>query len=350
MLNTMAHGARVGITAIIEDWISQFLRRLVAHLSVRNFFSILALLFPAVYLLNLTFPIHVHIPCTVSHTLGRSEYSPFLKWPFSFVAETSSIAEINQRIREIERLLSCKDLGCPLRQEFHNIVNTAILRYAKDTVARRDFALHVGGAHSIPSLTSPTHTSMSYMRRWKLKLSSWMTDIDLLALAGHLPVVALDDELQPGACWAFSGSKGVLGIALSEEVHIQNITIDHIAADLTGDITQAPRHMVLWGRIDGEHNLAKATEYEKQNISSATRLSFPKHIHTDSAIYRPLANFQYDIYAPSNVQTFSVDPDMLSLGIGCSVVVLEVKHNWGSPLSTCLYRVRIHGEPIRKTV
>ncbi|KII90916.1 hypothetical protein PLICRDRAFT_60427, partial [Plicaturopsis crispa FD-325 SS-3] len=191
----------------------------------------------------------------------------------------------------------------------------------RDTIGYRDFASLGGGAIDLPHLTSPTYRSEALQSRLSIPvIRSWFTRADDYT---HLPATALHDDISPGSCWDFAGYQGQLGVALSEEVHIDNVTIDHLAAPLASqsEIASAPRDIVLWGRVEDKNlDLARSLP-QAALLSPLTRPADP----SPDALYIALAS---------------------SLDMGFKTVVFQVNDNWGSNKSTCIYRVRVHGRSV----
>jgi len=51
-----------------------------------------------------------------------------------------------------------------------------------------------------------------------------------------------------------------------------------------------------------------------------------------------LTSFTYDPSAPSHIQTFPVDNEIVEMGLDVGIVIFSVVSNWGGDF-TCLYRV-----------
>lgn len=239
-----------------------------------------------------------------------------------------------------------------------HLVDSAVSRSSKDTLARPDFALYSVGAQLIPSLTSETYEIRPSGLRSQL--------VGLLTggygfAVGRPPVTALHHENQVGHCWPFPGSQGQLAVRLSAPVYISDVTIDHVAREIATDLRSAPRQMELWGLVEGKENAAKVREWRERRQAArdedaiAAELegrSFddpdpePMYPRTlpKSPEYVRIANFTYNIHSPDHIQTFPVRQDIHDLGIDFGVVVLIVKSNWGMDEFTCLYRLRVHGE------
>ena len=237
----------------------------------------------------------------------------------------------------------------------NQLVDSAVSKMSKDTLARPDFAMYSSGASVVPSLTSET---------FEIKPQGLTSRVLGLVTGngyavGRPPVTALHHETHNGHCWPFAGHHGQLGVMLSMPAYISDVTIDHVAKEVATDMRSAPRQMELWGLIEGEENAAKFNawkafqETQKEEACSAAKANGMEcaadeddHPRTlpSSVPYMRITNFTYNIYASNHIQTFPVPQEIQDLGIDFGVVVLVVKSNWGREDFTCLYRVRVHGE------
>ncbi|KAL7280905.1 hypothetical protein ACG7TL_005849 [Trametes sanguinea] len=121
----------------------------------------------------------------------------------------------------------------PLLKEY---IDRAILRSHRDLVGRPDYALHAYGARVLPELTSRAR------------------DRQPSTTPVRSPEVALSDSLRIGDCWEIEGDHGQLGLRLSDIIYPFYLSIDHIPAEIAMNIGAAPRHMILWGAVDGPTN------------------------------------------------------------------------------------------------
>ncbi|KAI0690832.1 hypothetical protein C8T65DRAFT_552193, partial [Cerioporus squamosus] len=152
----------------------------------------------------------------------------------------------------------------------------------------------------------------------------------------------VSDDFRLEGCWKISGQRGQIGVALTEPVYPTHVTVDHMPSALAKDVQQAPRHVLLWGVVDGAENLGRYTTL-LSNLSSVVTHGQSGPLIDQGFPLVPLATFEYNIRAGYHVQTFPVHPPILQSGIDFGLVVLEVVDNWGSD-ATCLYRFRVHGE------
>ncbi|RDX40494.1 hypothetical protein OH76DRAFT_1459489 [Lentinus brumalis] len=208
-------------------------------------------------------------------------------------------------------------------------IDRAVNKALRDPVGRRDFALHADGGRLLPELTRVA------------KGTGW-----IMPPSGSAPQEALTDDVHIGRCWLIPGTVAQLGVQLSEMIHPTHVTIDHIPLEIAADIGQAPRTVVLWGAIDGSVNEARRRRTFASFRVTPPAILFGRaepHV-TARKTFILLGSFEYDIRAGAPTQTFPLDWHVVESDLYFGVVVLEILDNWGGN-STCLYRVRVHGEP-----
>ncbi|KAH9037831.1 hypothetical protein EDB85DRAFT_1934759 [Lactarius pseudohatsudake] len=216
-----------------------------------------------------------------------------------------------------------------------HLVDTAVSRYSKDTIAKADFALSSSGASVIPSLTSDT-LEIVPQGLWQQAVATITGNGYAI---GRPPITALHYEAHNGHCWPFVGDQGQLG------VRIEEITVDHVARDVAWDMRSAPRKMEVWGFVEGAQNLDKVVAWEAARIEAGLEVPTQPMSLPHSSKYLRIAQFEYDVDASNAVQTFPVDEDIRGLGLDFGIVVLRVLSNWGKEF-TCLYRFRVHGQKL----
>ncbi|XP_053512930.1 SUN domain-containing protein 1 isoform X6 [Artibeus jamaicensis] len=189
----------------------------------------------------------------------------------------------------------------------HVIVNNALKLYSQDKTGLVDFALESGGGSILSTRCSETYET-------KTALIS-LFGIPLWYFS-QSPRVVIQPDMYPGNCWAFRGSQGYLVVRLSMEIHPTSFALEHIPKTLspTGNITSAPRDFSVYGLEN---------EYQEEG--------------------QLLGQFVFDQDGES-LQTFPVPrrPER-----AFQVVELRISSNWGHPEYTCLYRFRVHGEPVQ---
>ncbi|NP_001128825.1 SUN domain-containing protein 1 [Pongo abelii] len=188
------------------------------------------------------------------------------------------------------------------------IVNNALKLYSQDKTGMVDFALESGGGSILSTRCSETYeTKTALMSLFGIPL--WYFS--------QSPRVVIQPDIYPGNCWAFKGSQGYLVVRLSMMIHPAAFTLEHIPKTLspTGNISSAPKDFAVYG-LENEY-------LEEGQL---------------------LGQFTYDQDGES-LQMFQAlkRPDDTAF----QIVELRIFSNWGHPEYTCLYRFRVHGEPVK---
>ncbi|XP_044297160.1 SUN domain-containing protein 2 isoform X2 [Varanus komodoensis] len=223
--------------------------------------------------------------------------------------------KILTKISEDQRL-SARDVGVVLQREgvtgvteeqVHHIVDQALKRFSEDRIGMVDYALESGGASVISTRCSETYE----------------TKTALLSLFGiplwyhsQSPRVILQPDVYPGNCWAFQGSQGFAVIRLSSNIYPTAVTLEHIPRSLSpkGAIPSAPKDFAVFGLDE---------EGQQEGIL--------------------LGQFTYS-QDGDPIQTFHLEDEDKKTAF--QLVELRVLSNWGHPEYTCIYRFRVHGEPV----
>lgn len=256
--------------------------------------------------------------------------------------ESDVLAKVQYRLQQQQKQENASSSVVHV-EDVRAMIDAALAVYTADQIGRADYAQYSAGARVIPSLTSPTHEvrvqganvhSLSSMLAHMLPLPvSWRyrSASDSYTVRGRMPVVALHHDTSPGMCWPFSGSHGQLGIQLVRRVHIQAITLDHVPSNLSLDgLGSAPRDVEVWGLLDSPHDRVPSVHDDPTPVPPS-----PSHVF--------IGSFTYDAQpgAPP-IQTFPVR----DVGVPFRVIQLSVLSNHGLRDFTCLYRVRVHGDPV----
>ena len=242
----------------------------------------------------------------------------------------------------LRQTLGFPSSNLPLSSEDHSAVHSSltssnVIKYIDEMLVRASFApIHL---HDYAQETNggAVYEELTTRGAWEEDVQGG--DDASMSRKYNERVSSLRDDGRVGQCWLLAGSHGQLGISFTDIIHPSHIVIDH--RDLNPLISRAPRRMLLWGVLD---DIGKDTSLAlSQLIPTALGRNGPP-ITVAGSQFALLVDFVYDASAPHYVQAFPIDPRIRSLGIGFGVVVLEVVDNWGGQ-TTCLYRVRIYGEP-----
>ncbi|KAG0034948.1 hypothetical protein BGZ82_005461 [Podila clonocystis] len=261
------------------------------------------------------------------------------------------------------------------RELISELIDEALEKYSADALAKPDYALFSAGGRIIPRLTSP-----NYYHEVKLNLLGRLGFRFLVPLPRKEKPAekAIEPSVHAGECWAMNGQEGQLAIRLARKIIVTEVTIEHADASVVLDMGSAAKEIEIWS-LKGSEDAAPVSaspatsevaaedagdekESTMESGSSETVEDKNKTVGSwwSSGIPWPGATlldtieFDADTSAaeggddatevrrkPKSRQTFAIP---LSKQTSPSVgVVLRIKSNWGHPLFTCVYRVRVHG-------
>ncbi|KAJ5078592.1 sad1/unc-84-like protein-related [Anaeramoeba ignava] len=180
----------------------------------------------------------------------------------------------------------------------------------QDFVGKIDYALGSSGAEVISH--SPVYSSSFGSRFNPLSYFHQFLSVLKNPKLNH-PELALNPNNAIGNCFGFWGDKGFLAVRLFRKIIPTQITIEHVPKAVSPDFSSAPKDFSIF---------AYSNSFDSDPIF--------------------LGNFTFvfdDSYLP---QTFNI-PDNLQVPI--EVVKFDFNSNYGKEF-TCVYRVRVHGNPI----
>ncbi|KAK8869764.1 hypothetical protein IAR55_000332 [Kwoniella newhampshirensis] len=261
--------------------------------------------------------------------LSRDSFTNILNYELTELrrerAEMATPSKSNPRSMPSGAITIKSSKGDDLTSLFNDLIDAALLKYSKDTIARTDYALFTAGARVIPQLTSDT-----LVLQTASKVGKWI--MGSKDVQGRPPATALHPDISVGSCWPFKGDQGSLGVMLTRRVVVSDITIEHAASELALDTSTAPKVIQVMGILDDDEEKQKFQQYWTTRGNAESQPD-----------YLPLGSFTYEPTALSHIQTFPVASDIVDLGIKVGVIVFKVESNWGGQF-TCLYRVRVHGD------
>ncbi|CAG8527229.1 13077_t:CDS:1 [Cetraspora pellucida] len=262
-----------------------------------------------------------------------------------------------------------------IRKEARKVVSEELLVFSQDKLNRPDFALYSGGAKVISRFTSKTYEL--WPDKWYQRMFAQFSGQGILR--GKPPVTAISPDTHVGQCWPFPGQEGQLAILLNRRVRVTAVTYDHVSKDVAVDVLSAPKDFEVWGIIDegtdgrteqpdnngyetnfiGNEESCGSREDGELNVPIKAR---PKALDPDpstenftsgelklgsSPLHYFLGKYTYDINGLP-VQTFEVSEQILKSNKPVRAIIMRVRSNWGKPSYTCLYRFRVHGDPVDK--
>lgn len=219
-----------------------------------------------------------------------------------------------------------------------NLVRDHIEAYnSRSVLAKPDFASRVNGARVDRPNTSKTyspHSSRSVFYRMARGLTS-------LAGFGRVvlnpPEAALNEDTSVGSCWPLDGQSGKLGVLLASAMYPTDLSIEHIPSKVSLNPATAPRNISLWIQVtDGMKRQAI-----KDIITQPLRQDIPDD-------YVRVLSSTYNVYSRRGAQVFAIPYAVQKLAGSTDKAIVSIDENWGNPLYTCLYKVRLYGNSIHQ--
>ncbi|XP_077491123.1 uncharacterized protein LOC144101785 isoform X2 [Amblyomma americanum] len=193
----------------------------------------------------------------------------------------------------------------PAMNDVTRVVKEMLAKYDADKTGLPDYALESAGGSVVNTRCTETYSNGG-RRYYMFGLPIWTFT--------RSPRDAITPGMHPGECWAFRGSQGHLVIKLSQRIRVTAISVEHIARSLvsSGHTSSAPRDFQIWG-------------LESETDSSG----------------RLLGSYTYDADGDT-LQYFIVQTPEPAI---YDYVEMKILSNHGNLDYTCLYRLRVHGEP-----
>jgi len=272
-----------------------------------------------------------------------------------------------------------KTTECPSLTKIVQKVQQALNDHAEDGIGRVD---HAQGASVVHWLTSETHSQSAVpsgtlgsvwwnkfipqdwerllpygWEKWEVGIPSYVYH-SLGFLSGDMapPETVLQKNTLPGSCWPMEGSSGQIVLKLAYPIVVESLSIDHVSSNIIaeGKYNSAPKHLKIIGYPscnEMESNCGAAgfdlsdpidiadIEYDAEGRSVQT---FESH-YTKAMASIPTPTFDTDDTESGScsVQASCSTPPRISV----AAIDVKVLKNWGNPDFTCLYRLRVHGDP-----
>ncbi|KAI4726979.1 hypothetical protein E4T49_05225 [Aureobasidium sp. EXF-10728] len=215
--------------------------------------------------------------------------------------------------------------------QLHSLALANIARNTELRLHSVNFFSHTLGATVHPKYTSPTHPrQLGGVWQWVNR-----NLYDYQGRGHPSPSRVLTPWEEPSDCWCAAASndkgKAQIGVIIPRAMNPTSITIEHMPSTGTLDIGAAPREFEIWVR---------------SRISGAASRLYNSHLGCGEAPESSLVcigKASYDIHALNHVQNFDLEDVNGEIGF-VDFAVIRVINNWGQDW-TCIYRIRLHGEP-----
>ncbi|XP_013199804.1 klaroid protein [Amyelois transitella] len=232
------------------------------------------------------------------------------------VFERRQLELITQRVKEYVREVEIHHHGTGFDVEAVKRIVAGMLEvYDADKTGLVDYALESAGGQVVS--TKCTELYQIKTKQYSiLGLPVWWVYTS--------PRFALTPGAMPAECWAFQGFPGYLVVRTYAIIEVTGFSLEHMSRLLAvdGKIESAPKNFSVYGlhgEMDPEPHLFGDYIYDANGTSiQYFPVKYPKTTNIGGVDY-PVA---YDI------------------------IELRVESNHGNPTYTCVYRFRVHGNPL----
>ena len=170
------------------------------------------------------------------------------------------------------------------------------------------------------------------------------------------PEAIVQKSTIPGSCWPMKGSTGQVVIRLPYPVVVESISVDHVSSKIVPKEKRdtAPKRLKIVGypSCDEMKSNCGAVGFDLGNPIDIADIEYDVEGMSVQTFESHYAKAMASVPKPKfdDIQT---DSGSCSVQASCStppkisVTAIEVKvlENWGNPDYTCLYRLRVHGDP-----
>ncbi|XP_075558590.1 uncharacterized protein LOC142590391 [Dermacentor variabilis] len=214
--------------------------------------------------------------------------------------------EAAEEARRVPQVVAPLTTGTADVNEVTRVVKNMLAKYDADKTGLPDYALESAGGSVVNTRCTDTYSERA-PKYYMFGLPLWT--FSRTAREAIMP------GMHPGECWAFRGSQGHLVVKLAQRIKVTAFSVEHIPRSLvsSGHTSSAPKDFQMWG-LDSE---------------------------TDSP-GRLLGSYAYDADGDALQHFIVQDPEAAVY----EYVEMKILSNHGNLEYTCLYRVRIHGEPV----
>lgn len=169
------------------------------------------------------------------------------------------------------------------------------------------------------------------------------------------PEAILQKNTLPGSCWPMEGKNGQVVMKLAYPIVVESISIDHVSRDIVpeGKNNSAPKHIKIIGYppCDNFDEMCDSVGFDTTDPIEIANINYSMEgasVQTFRSHYaEAMAN------APKPVLGEQAETGSCSVQASCSTpprisvagVAVKILENWGNRDFTCLYRVRLHGDP-----
>jgi len=293
-------------------------------------------------------------------SIGKNYIDPLREQLEQRMSQWKNTTDISTLAR-VEKVISDRLSVLP-EVQLAVLTEAILLRNAHEALKSVNHMAAGLGAVLIVHLCSPTYDiwsgNMSPSGWFFWALSPFYGEYRSLQTA----VSALEPWFEAGNCWCASppakkeGSVTAtspvlqLAVLIARPVYPDKVTIEHAPAEAVYNVRSAPRTMELWVSIVNATVRDQVYDASQEIFAARGAQEFPPASTNKDGIaldasYVRIGRWVYDPRLSNHVQTFPLQVLLEDFGVGVSRLVVRAVTNWGEDF-TCLYRVRLHGEPV----
>ena len=250
------------------------------------------------------------------------------------------------------------DRKCPTIDSIYPEVTNKMTAYVDDLVygtshgsssSHADYALMTAGgevvAHSGLVEHAPLPSSLWQRMKMVLGLKKVHPWASLWVLTPSSNAMASYNS--PGDCLPLKKNSGYVLVRLRERITVNSVTIEHIPRSIAYDISSAPRTIKVCV-YDLSLHQEKAGIRESPKREDGFEL-LDGNIDGIDKQCRHIGDIEYDVYGNKPSQNFVFGDHISDKTRTATHVMFNVTNNWGSEELTCMYRLRVHGTPIKNS-
>ena len=251
-----------------------------------------------------------------------------------------------QQAREYARQTTEETLGrystnAMVKKQLETLVKATDVHNTYEALRQYNWFTYGHGVVIDPHMTTPGSEPAD--QNW---IGRWWAGISNPSYVGNRPVTVLLPWTEVTECWCATKTpdgSAQISLLMGEHMYPNSLIMEHIPAQGTRNIKNAPRDIEIWVDVGSEAEVERFAESFERKFAfaayskSCTQPPSPTHI----CVYQG----RYDIHDYNHVQTFPLWIDAIEHGLAVNRITVRIVNNWGGE-RTCIYRLRLTGDEL----